>query len=196
MSGKLIEAPYPALVIDDFFEPEFFKRLMSESVALKKFHAYDDANARKKTSVPGGVSGIMEDALCFMAASQLMGNKVFPYKAHPDLSFYGAGVSIMQKGDFLKPHVDHAINPVTGFTRVYNFLVYLTACEGGTLRLIGDDAEFRLQPKPNRACFFQSWGDAVHAVETVTGGERVALSVYFYSAEFVPARQNTKAVFL
>lgn len=112
------------------------------------------------------------------------------------MSFYGAGVSIMRPGDFLKPHVDHAIHPKTKHTRMFNALLYLTECEGGELRLIGPDTEVRIKPKKNRLAFFQSYGDAVHAVEPVTGGERIALSVYFYSSSQIPFRDNTKARFL
>jgi Rps23 Pro-64 3,4-dihydroxylase Tpa1-like proline 4-hydroxylase len=102
----------------------------------------------------------------------------------------------MTAGDFLRPHVDHALHPVTGKTRLSNLLLYLTDCEGGELRLIGPDTEFKIKPKANRAVLFQSYGNAVHAVEPVISGERIALSVYFYSDAVKPTRQNQKADFL
>lgn len=184
--------PYPVQVMDNFLPSEFFDKVTKNFQPLKKYHAYDDKNARKITSVPGGVTGAMKDALEVMAAS---GEKWIP-DAEPDRTFYGAGVSIMRPGDFLKPHIDHATHPHTGKTRMHNFLLYLTDCEGGELRLIGPDSELKIRPKRNRAVIFQSHGNAVHAVEPVISGERIALSVYFYSDKYRQERSNAKAEFL
>ena len=188
----LIELPYFARVIDGFLPTELFNKVMVSSEPLRKYHAYDDENARKKTSVPEGVSGVMLEALEVMART----GTTLGAAGVPDMTFYGAGVSIITAGDFLRPHVDHAFHPVTGKTRMSNLLLYLTESDGGELRLIGPDAELKIKPKPNRAILFQSFGNAVHAVEPVKSGERIALSVYFYSDAVRPTRQNQKAEFV
>lgn len=195
-NASMTLAPYPTLIVDNFFEPMFFNWLLAEKKALKKYHFYNDEHTKKITSVPGDIPPRFLKALKSLAQPSLFYGRYFPEWTEPDLSFYGAGVSIMRPGDFLKPHVDHATHPNTGFTRMYNALLYLTECKGGELRLIGADTEFRLKPKPNRVVFFQSHGNAVHAVEPVLEGERIALSVYFYSRTFKPERANKKAAFL
>lgn len=186
------EIPYFVEVMDNYFPEDVFAELAKASPleVLTKIYRYDDENARKITSVPMSVHGVFRDALGIMAGQET------PKKSMPDLSFYGAGVFIMREGDFLKAHVDHAMHPHLRIARMYNLLVYLTECDGGELRLIGDDSEFKIKPKKNRGVLFQSYGNAVHAVEPVKSGVRVALSVYFYSEEFIPIRSNTKAVFL
>lgn len=67
MRVERFSLPYLAYIVDDFLDPAFLQKVLHESEPFKKYHAYDDEHAKKITSVPGGVKGIMRDALTIIA---------------------------------------------------------------------------------------------------------------------------------
>ena len=107
----------------------------------------------------------------------------------PDKSLYAAGVSSMSKGDFLKPHLDNAMNSDRTLWRRFNLLYYVSPLinqdDGGAFELwpSGVGAKrLSIQPKFNRlvlmACHDHSW----HSVSMIKSNiVRSCVSTYYFS---------------
>lgn len=113
----------------------------------------------------------------------------------PDLSLYGAGMSMILPGGDLPRHLDGDHNPVTGWGRAASAIVYLSDCSGGELLLWdGERAQRSIRPVPGRLALFECNDQAWHSVAEVTAGRRLSLSLFFWTPAGAQ-RQRSRARF-
>lgn len=106
----------------------------------------------------------------------------------PDPSFYASGISVMDKGDFLNPHLDNSHDGDQKVYRVLNILFYVGPNRdlesGGNLEIW--DAEVKekktLVSKFNRLAVMETHQDSWHSVSKVLSDHpRLCISNYYFS---------------
>ena len=102
-----------------------------------------------------------------------------------DSSLYAGGISRMEKGNFLNPHLDNSHNNDRDMYRVLNLLFYVTPNrsveDGGNLELWdnGPRQENRVvAAKYNRLVVMATDQNAWHSVSRVMQGDRCCISNY------------------
>jgi len=106
----------------------------------------------------------------------------------PDPSFYAAGVSVMEKGDFLNPHLDNSHDGDQKVYRVLNILFYVglnrSLETGGNLELWDPDVteKVTLVSQFNRLAVMETHQDSWHSVSKVMSDEpRLCISNYYFA---------------
>lgn len=98
----------------------------------------------------------------------------------------GEGVSLMQAGDGLDPHIDFNWNNRVKMHRSVNLLVYLGSCQGGEFEGWDENTEeilFKASPIHNSAVIFLHNEIKPHGVRKITSGERYAIRQFYYRSE-------------
>ena len=212
-------APYPHLIVKDFFKPDILHLLTEELVSddVNFTNVFTDEFQKGKTistgdSVPPLISLLASKFAApetLRHIEQLTGLKRLvpdPYY-NTDYGYYHVSVS----GGVLGSHVDHSRHSSLNIPHVLNLVVYLTEGwqeqDGGTLCLFdqsGKDVVTRVPCLFNHAVFFACTPTAYHGVEPIasTSG-RSRHSVYFayYSVdcpdskvqEFFPAASGASS---
>jgi Rps23 Pro-64 3,4-dihydroxylase Tpa1-like proline 4-hydroxylase len=111
-----------------------------------------------------------------------------PLTADSDL--YNGGITYMQTGDFMRPHLDNSHNRDRRRRRRIALLYYLaddwSAQQGGALKIWSRRPRriVTMVPyRPNRLVFMEVGDNAWHSVERISGGvDRINLTTYFYDA--------------
>jgi len=120
---------------------------------------------------------------------ELLGEITGLEQIEPDCNLYAGGISAMQKGGYLKPHLDNSHDNGRTRFRVLNLLYYVTpdwqAADGGALQLWdqGPGAGCReIHSRFNRLVLMITNRSSWHAVSPVTGeGRRCCVSNYYFS---------------
>lgn len=106
----------------------------------------------------------------------------------PDPSFYASGISVMDKGDFLNPHLDNSHDGDGEMYRVLNILFYVAPNRslesGGNLEIWNSDVTEKttLVSKFNRLAVMETHEDSWHSVSKVTSeSPRLCISNYYFS---------------
>ena len=107
----------------------------------------------------------------------------------PDAELYAGGISAMQKGAYLRPHLDNSHDGARKRYRVLNLLYYVTpdwhADDGGSLQLWDDGPTGNPRTIPstfNRLVIMATNRNSWHSVNEVTGrGRRCCVSNYYFS---------------
>lgn len=105
----------------------------------------------------------------------------------PDPSCYAGGVSIMERGDFLNPHIDNSHDASRSLYRRLNLLYYVNPDwrdgDGGELELWDRDVRHpvTIAPKFNRLVVMQTDRTSWHSVSPIRRGERRCISSYFFT---------------
>ena len=107
----------------------------------------------------------------------------------PDPSLYAAGISSMMNGDFLRPHLDNAMNGEMTLWRNFNLLYYLSPGwkedDGGHLELWPDgpgNKRISISPKFNRLVLMHTHAKAWHSVSPIkSNSPRICVSNYYFS---------------
>lgn len=117
------------------------------------------------------------------------------YNLEPDPHLYASGISIMQKGDFLNPHLDNSHNVNKKKIRQINLLYYVspnwTHEFGGNLELWDSDVSIATEiiSKFNRLIIMETNQYSWHSVNQVSiDSKRCCVSNYLFS----PIRENYK----
>tara|TARA_B100001939_G_scaffold145783_1_gene126318 strand:+ start:1687 stop:2283 length:597 start_codon:yes stop_codon:yes gene_type:complete len=97
----------------------------------------------------------------------------------------GEGVSLMQVGDGLDPHIDFNWNDRIKMYRAVNLLIYLGSCQGGEFTMWDEDMKMSssYSPKHNSAVLFVHSETKAHGVRKVTSGKRYAIRQFYYRSE-------------
>ncbi|HEX8151544.1 MAG TPA: 2OG-Fe(II) oxygenase [Thermoanaerobaculia bacterium] len=105
-----------------------------------------------------------------------------------DPSLYASGISLMQKGDFLNPHLDNSHDGDQRLYRVLNLLFYVSPDwsldRGGNLELWTKDRKTPrvIESRFNRLVVMGTDDASWHSVQRVTSDEpRVCFSNYYFS---------------
>lgn len=123
---------------------------------------------------------------CDLIVQRLAFIEANPYllikESFPDLTLYGAGMSMILSGGSLPLHLDSDHHPVTGWRRAASAIVYLTDCGGGELELWYPERTTAkvIAPKPGRLVVFECGDQAWHSVAPVTYGKRLSVSCFFW----------------
>ena len=106
-----------------------------------------------------------------------------------DPSLYASGISIMERGDFLNPHLDNSHDGDQKRYRVLNLLYYASPDwkleSGGNLELWTGalDTPVVIESRFNRLVIMQTDDTSWHSVQRVRAeGPRVCFSNYYFSA--------------
>lgn len=194
--------PFPHVVIDDFFAPEFAEAL------LATFPAFEQGNAVGDDGRPGGKSTFervralgpayqqLDDLIRSPAFLHLIGEITGIEGLLYDPWYLGGGTHENRHGMSLDPHVDFNYHPSERWHRRLNLIVYLNpewdAAWGGNLELFRDPHEERrptrsVAPRFNRCVIFETSERSWHAFDRITlpaGREsltRRSVALYFYS---------------
>jgi len=100
----------------------------------------------------------------------------------------GEGVSLMQSGDMLDPHIDFNWNDRIKLHRAVNLCIYLGDCEGGEFHVWDEEKEniiFEQKPKHNSAVLFKHSETSSHGVKPVKTGKRFTIRQFYYKSEEV-----------
>lgn len=121
-----------------------------------------------------------KDALRVPTACKLLIEKMSEFRiddnCFPDLDLHGAGMHWIKEGGRLPLHRDATTHPLTSWTRRFNAVLFLEACEGG--ELVFSDTGETIKPEPGRLALFPV--DSPHEVLTVKRGDRRTLSLFWW----------------
>lgn len=104
-----------------------------------------------------------------------------------DPSCYAGGVSIMERGDFLNPHIDNSHDASRTVYRRLNLLYYCNPDwrpgDGGELELWdrGVRNQVAIEPRFNRLVLMLTDRTSWHSVAPIRRGERRCVSSYFFT---------------
>lgn len=110
-------------------------------------------------------------------------------KLHADAQLYAGGISRMERGCFLNPHIDNSHNRDRTLWRSLNLLYYVSpgwqAHSGGNLELWPHgvkDAPITVESRFNRLVIMATHHHSLHSVSKVHGADaRNCISNYFFS---------------
>lgn len=209
-------APFPHLVVDDFFDAATAAGLAKEFPAFDApvWHRYDNAVEIKRTcnswlafppltyqvfallNAPGFVDRLAEQV-------------GYPLQTDPGLN--GGGWHLHGTGGVLNVHLDYSLHPKLGLQRKLNLIVYLTPnwdpAWGGGLGLWEHDPVARqpsrlartIEPRFNRAVLFDTTRDSWHGLpDPLTCPDDVfrrSLAVYYLTAPDGSVDPRGKALF-
>lgn len=95
----------------------------------------------------------------------------------------GEGVSLMQSGDILDPHIDFNWNDRIKMHRAINLLIYLGSCQGGEFEIWDDNKHetlFDAKPIHNSAVIFVHSETKAHGVKKIMSGRRYSIRQFYY----------------
>lgn len=115
-----------------------------------------------------------------------------------DESLYGSGISVMEPGAFLMPHLDNSHDGDSRLYRVINTLYYITPAwpenKGGNLELWDSSMkEYKeIHSRFNRLAVMETHTASIHGVNKVIhDGARACISNYYFAAEPVTSKPYT-----
>jgi len=196
--------PFRHLVIENFFEDEFCKTLLSQ------FPAFDKRAAMNENGEVGGKAtqekihrlGTSYKALDELVRGQGFRDLIGEITGIPDLQYdphyFGGGTHENRQGQDLDPHVDFNYHPITRQHRRLNLIVYLNPEWqdewGGSLQLHKDpylepnqDEIVTLTPLFNRCVIFETTESSWHGFERIQLPQdkqslsRKSFALYYYS---------------
>lgn len=100
----------------------------------------------------------------------------------------GEGVSLMESGDLLDPHIDFNWNDRIKMNRAVSLLIYLGDCEGGEFHVWDENKKtilFEKEPTHNSAIIFSHSERRSHGVKPIITGKRYAIRQFYYKSEAV-----------
>jgi Rps23 Pro-64 3,4-dihydroxylase Tpa1-like proline 4-hydroxylase len=113
-----------------------------------------------------------------------------------DPTLYASGISVMEKGDYLRPHLDNSHDGDQQLYRVANLLFYVTpgwaAGNGGNLEVWDERVRTNttIESRFNRLVVMETNPRSWHSVSPiVAGGRRMCVSNYYFSAESPTGRE-------
>lgn len=193
-------APFPNIYIDDFFEPEFLKKVLAEFPDVEKLKDkiyYANPNEDKYATKGEYTFGPNTKRLVHFLNSQpflefLQEFTGIEETLIPDPYFEGGGFHQIKPGGFLKLHVDFHSHKRMALSRRLNLLIYLNEDwkeeYGGHFELWERDMSksvVKILPIFNRMAMFSTTGDSWHGhpdkLTCPPDRSRKSLALYYYS---------------
>jgi len=209
-------APFPHVVIDDFFEPEVAAALEREVPPFDDPLWMEYSNPIEEKRVLNHWDRF--PAVTYRAFTLLNEGLVEPLRQMTglaeltsDIGLHGGGWHLHGRGGKLNVHLDYSIHPKLGLERRLNLIVYLTPgwdpAWGGALGLWSHDAQAHA-PKEmvrsvdcafNRAVIFDttmhSWHGLPDPLACPVGMYRKSIAVYYLTPPREEAPDRGKALF-
>jgi hypothetical protein len=195
--------PFRHVVVDDFLDPAFARRLLDGFPAFDVARARNEHGAAGNKAVHEGVRALgpafvefdtmARDPAFLALVSAVTGIPALLYDPH----WFGGGAHDNRDGQALDAHVDFNRHPVTHSHRRLNLIVYLNPGWqdgwGGVLELhrdprAADDEVVRVVPAFNRMVLFEttesSWHGftPIHLPPEAAGTSRKSVALYYYTA--------------
>lgn len=199
-------APFPHVVIDDFFEPAIAASLERDIPAFDDPSWWEYSNSIEEKRVLNHWDRFPPQtyrAFSYLNAGFLapLGELTGIEDLRPDVGLHGGGWHLHGRGGKLNVHLDYSVHPKLELERRLNLIVYLTSgwdpAWGGALGLWTHD-EGNTQPKDlakavecrfNRAVIFDtthSWHGLPDPITCPEGVYRKSIAVYYLT----PVREN------
>jgi Rps23 Pro-64 3,4-dihydroxylase Tpa1-like proline 4-hydroxylase len=185
------DTPTKYAVIDDLLAPED-ARSIYEAFDPAQFDRRDSFRERKSTSSRfDEVPSILRDITFAFQQPEvvnLIGDAIVKGGVSADPTLYAGGLSMMERGDFLNPHIDNSHNGGRTHYRRLNLLYYVTPDwrveDGGNLELW--DVQVRrpvtIFSKFNRLVLMETNRWSWHSVSpVVVDRRRCCVSNYYFS---------------
>ena len=190
--------PIPHIAIDNFLRPDILQRVIADFPAADAPLWVESVTNRAKKKVcsippliPYSIRSVIQELLSPFFIKQLSQITGIPYLI-PDVMMTGSGIFCIERGGFLKVHVDFNYHAATRLDRRVNLLLYLNDNWHDSY---GGHIEFwKLgQPKPlktyapiaNRCVIFNTNEDSYHGHPTPLtcpeGRSRNCISIYYYT---------------
>lgn len=206
-------APFPHLVLDNFFDDELAHQLASDfpPYGSPVWHTYDNAIEVKKTLnnwhfFTPSLYKFFDD----INSRECV--RIFERLTHctlySDPGLHGAGLHIHGAGGKLNTHLDYSIHPKLGLERRLNLIVYLNPdwqeSWGGSLGFWRDDngkpGELvkSIAPVFNRAVLFDTtnaWHGLPEPIKCPPGQYRKSVAVYYLCEPREGAVARNRALF-
>lgn len=193
--------PFPNIYFDDFFDPDFLRKVLAEFPELREKGGdniyYQNPNEKKLATKGEHRFGEHTLALTRFLNSQtflefLQELTGIRETLIPDPYFEGGGFHEIKPGGFLKLHVDFHKHRSMGLDRRLNLLVYLNEdweeSYGGHFELWERDMSacaVKIAPLFNRIAIFSTTGDSWHGhpnpLTCPPDRSRRSLALYYYS---------------
>jgi hypothetical protein len=198
--------PWPHLVIDDFFDPEWLERVRLEASAIDRSKRYakflDRKTDHNKFAFLPDVVGPETARLVSFLNSGAFLTFLEELTGIPGLladpSYFGGGLHKILTGGFLEIHADFNHLKRYNLERRVNLLLYLNkdwqACYQGDLEMWDRSSMTRMAtiaPLFNRCVIFSTTAESLHGhpmpLATPPGMERMSISLYYYTNTWKPA---------
>lgn len=195
-------APFGHVVIDDFLEPAFARRLLGEFPAFEQGQSRgEDGRAGDKSTVEriralGPAHARLDEAVKSRDFLSLVGRITGIDGLRYDPWYFGGGTHANRHGAKLDRHVDFSFHPIERWKRGLNLIVYLNEdwddAWGGALDLYrdahADEAPARsVSPAFNRCVIFETHDRSWHGFSRIRLPEtrrdvvRRSIALYFYT---------------
>jgi Rps23 Pro-64 3,4-dihydroxylase Tpa1-like proline 4-hydroxylase len=184
--------PVRHFIVDDLLAPADVEQLYVQRPPIDLLQRKKSLRERKWVGVAieryhpliGGCLMAFHDSEVVRAIASITGIE----SLNPDPSLYASGISLMEYGDFLNPHIDNSHDGDQQNYRALNLLFYVSPgwelTSGGNLELWPTDLS---KPKVvhsrfNRLVVMATSNTSWHSVERVSATEqRVCFSNYYFS---------------
>jgi len=189
-------------VIDDLLPPEVAQAIFDAFPPLSEMVRHVSLRESKSIAVQmNRYHPLTEEAIyAFQDPSvvSLIGDITGLQALEPDSYLYAGGLSAMQKGDYLNPHIDNSHDKDRRRWRVLNLLYYVTPswdeAAGGSLELWPqglDQAPLVIPSRQNRLVIMETHEASWHSVNPLRAeGTRTCVSNYYFSRH--PAREQDR----
>jgi hypothetical protein len=210
LSSRQVEffstAPFPHIILDDFLDPDYFEMLAaalsnSESTSIEGKEFNSEVERGKWISLNSALPSLVKAIIDEMNEEKWVSNlrqltgidSLFPTKVgNTKLANYHQ----MKPGGVLGSHVDHAVDPNTGFPHVLNNLIYLSdswsPSFGGATEFFdktGHKKVGKVEYKRNRSIIFLHTPYSFHGVEQISSkspSTRKSIYVDYYCTNYSP----------
>jgi len=193
-SGKLRQfytssGPIGHFILDDLLPPELAARIAAAFPTTADLTTKNTMRERKYVSSQmNRHDPLIEEAL-FAFQSPDVVSAIQEITGHPTLYadplLYAGGVSLMEEGGFLNPHIDNSHDKHRERWRALNLLYYVSSAQdGGELELWphGMKAEpVVIEARFNRLVVMATHHRSLHSVRPIRTGQRRCISNYYFS---------------
>ncbi len=186
--------PFRHFIVDDLLPPALARRIGDAFPAPSQLLPRSTLRERKRVGIQvdrydpiiADALFAFQDAAVLAAVARITGLR--DMSADPTL--YASGVSVMDRGDFLNPHLDNSHDGDRRRYRVLNLLFYVTPdwtlANGGNLELWDRDVRTPtvVESRFNRLAVIETHQASWHSVNAVrAAGPRRCVSNYYFSPE-------------
>ena len=185
-------APVRHFVVDDLLPPDEARALgaaipPSDRLMLKKSLREQKrvgVDVRRYDPIIGAGLFAFQQPAVLAAVEEITGLQAMA----PDPTLYASGISVMAKGDYLRPHLDNSHDGDQRLYRVINLLFYVSPDwdprKGGNLELWDDDVRQAnvIECRFNRLAVMATNRHSWHSVQKVLAAQpRICFSNYYFS---------------
>ena len=206
--------PWPHLVIDDFFDPEYLERVRQEAAAIDRAKRYAKFLDRKTDhnkfaflpDVVGPETARLVNFLNSGAFLKYLEELTGVSGLLADPSYFGGGLHKILAGGFLEIHADFNHLKRYDLERRLNLLLYLNKdwqnSYQGDLEMWDRPSMTRVTavaPVFNRCVIFSTTAESLHGhpvpLATPPGMERMSIALYYYTNSWEPVGKEHSTLY-